>query len=346
VVCDQKSRIVFTWALLSSVLVLSCQIAFADSTVLTVSGMVASSTVDGVQLGAGDYTSQSLLAAGSAAGTVTADGVTGIPLWSLLGGDSAGNSDVVTSTPSGDNGKNAILRSYVMATSVTGIQSIVSLGEIDPFFVGTASVPAFIALGADGRPELVFPGANASGRNVVDLESVQVLAAPALPTGDGGVSTSLALTGNVLHPGNYTLADLQALPSINETVSGDTYTGIPLWTLLNTTSSNVLTGYVLAGGTDGYEVLYSLAELDPALGAPQDLVPYTDTQGQFPSDGLARIIIPGDNHAGRYVSNLDFLEVVSTPEPGTAFLVIASLAAIFIRRRPTAISDVHSTGKR
>ncbi len=305
------------------------QSAWADSVALSVTGMVSSSDVNGVQVGAGDYTAQQLMAAGMAVGTVTADGLTGIPVWSLLGGNPSGLSDVITSTPTGDNAKNAILRSYLLATTITGVQSIISLGEIDPFFGGTGSVQNFIAIsGSDGKPELVFPGTNASGRNIADLASLQVLAAPALASGSGGTSSSLALTGKVSRPGNYTLADLQALPVVTETINGDTYTGVPLWTLLNSTSNNVMTGYVLASGTDGYEVLYSLAELDPALGAAEDLVPYADNQGQFPADGFARIVIPGDNHAGRYVSNLDSLDVDSVPEPDTVIPLATSLLAL------------------
>jgi len=308
--------------------------ALADPFTLTVTGMVTSSNVNGAQLGAGNYTLQQLAAAGSAVGSVTSNGLTGIPLWSLLGGNSAGVSDVLTSTPAGDNAKNAILRSYMLATTATGAQSLISLGEVDPFFGGTGTVPAFIAFsGTNGQPELVFPGANSSGRNVQDLASLQVLAAPALTSGPGGTSTSLTLAGNVAHPGNYTLAGLQALPSTTETISGDTYTGVPLWNLLSPNTSNISNQYVLASGTDGYEVLYSLAELDPALGAPQDLVPYADNQGQFPSDGFARIIIPGDNHAGRYVSNLNSIEVASVPEPGTAILLAAPLLALCLTNR-------------
>jgi hypothetical protein len=329
----------FRVALASAIFITSlltgfCDSAFADPFALSVTGMVTSSNVNGVEAGAGTYTPQQLAAAGSALGTVTANGLTGISLWSLLGGDSAGDSDVVISTPIGDNGKNAILRSYVLATSITGAQSIVSLGEIDPFFGGTASVADFVAFsGTDGRPELVFPSTNASGRNILDLASLQVLAAPAVASGPGGISTSFALAGNVARPGTYTLSDLQAFPKITEIAGGDTYTGASLWAVLGANSGNVLKQYVVATGTDGYEILYSLAELDPNLGAPNDLIPYADTQGQFPSDGFVRIIIPGDNHFGRYVSNLNSLDVISIPEPATAVLLALPLLALLCRRR-------------
>lgn len=315
--------------------------AYADSTVLSISGAVSNSTADGAEFGGGDYTLSQLEAAGAAVGTVTADGLTGIPVWSLLGGDSSGSSDVVTSTPPGDNAKNAILRYYIVATTITGAQSILSLGEIDPFFGGTGSVPDFIAFSGTGGPlQLVFPSTNASGRDVLDLASLQVLAAPALATGPGGVSSSFTLSGSVAQPGSYNLASLQALPAVTASVNGDSYTGVSLWNLLDVDTSNILNSYVLASGTDGYEALYSLAELDPQFGAPQDLVPYADSQGQFPADGFARIVIPGDNHLGRYISNLDSLEVTSVPEPRLTLPLLAALMLLgLIRARRGRVSD-------
>ena len=307
--------------------------AYGSPITLDVSGMVTSSTVSGAQVGAGTYSIQQLMSAGAAVGSETSGGETGISLWSLLGGNSSGASDVVTSTPSGDNGKNAILRSYVLATSATGAQSIISLGEIGPFFGGTGVGPFVAYSGTDGNPALIFPGVGASGRDVTDLASLQILSAPALVTGSGGVSTSLTLSGSVANPGNYNLAALQGLPTSSVNIGGDIYTGVSVWSLLSPTVSNVLTGYVITSGTDGYEVLFSLAELDPNLGAPLDVVPYADTQGAFPSDGFARIVIPGDNHQGRYVSNLDAIEVDAVPEPGMFAPIAALFAVVFLRSR-------------
>ena len=301
---------------------------------LTISGMVTGSNMSGAAVGAGDYTLQQLADAGAAVGSVNLNGLTGVPIWSLLGGNAAGSSDVVTSTPAGDNPKNAILRSYLLATNAAGQTSIISLGEIDPFFGGTGSVPVFVAFsGTDGQPELVFPGTGASGRDVIDLASIQVLAGPAAPMGAGGVSTSLTLTGNVANPGTYTVQSLQSLPSSTVGISGDNYTGVPILTFLNPTSTDVKNQYVLVTGTDGYETLYSLAELDPAFGAPSDLIAYADTQGQFPGDGFARTVIPGDNHAGRYVSNLNAIAVGSVPEPGTGTLVSVVLLILYLSRK-------------
>src|SRR5208337_711215 len=85
------------------------------------------------------------IANGQYGGLVTAGGVTGYSLWGLLGGANASNPHspiygaITTTTPAGDNGKNAILRYYVLATSSGGSQSLISLGEIDPNFCGSAN---------------------------------------------------------------------------------------------------------------------------------------------------------------------------------------------------------------
>ncbi|MBV9676544.1 MAG: hypothetical protein JO185_09430 [Acidobacteriaceae bacterium] len=316
---------VFFGAACFSVLTTLCLNAIAEPVTLALSGSLTSSSIGGVTVGAGAYTIQQLAEVGAAIGTVTADGRTGVPLWGLLGGNSTGTaSDVVT-----DSGKNAILRSYLLATNSSGFQAVISMGELDPFFGGKGSDSPFIAFsGTNGSPALVFPQMNAAGRNIENLTSLQVLSVPALPVGPGGLSTSLMLSGNVSSPGTYTLADLKKFPPVTETASGDIYTGVSLWTLLSANDSNVFTQYVLAAGTDGYEVLFSLAELDPSLAAQNNLLPYADTAGQFPADGFVRIVIPGDNHAGRYVSNLNQLEVTSIPEPGTLLLLGWSLLAL------------------
>jgi len=261
--------------------------------------------------------------------TTVASGTT---LWSLVGG-------VITSTPAGDNGKNAILHYYVVATGSNGI-SVFSLGEIDPSFGGTGPAPYVASSG--NSYSLIDPAASASGRDVSNLTSLRVLAVPALPQpAVSGPSTSVNLSGLVNNPGSYTLSKLKtSFTPVTETVSGDKYTGVPLWTFINPSSlSNVTSQIVITSGTDGYEVVLSLAELDPNLGGnPNDLLPYADNGGNFPGDGVARTILPLDNKHGRWESNLSNATVTNAvPEPSTwAMLLLgfAGIAFLAYRRMP------------
>jgi hypothetical protein len=316
---------------------------------LMVTGAAGSAKADvllsGPDSNDGTYSTASLstLAIGSDTVSDGGTGLTGISAWGLLAGASATSptspvyGGITTSTPAGDNGKNAILRYYLLGTSASGAQSIVSLGEIDPGFGNTSAFIAFQSntSGQLAAPELVVPGA--PGRDLTNLTSLQLLSVAALPAGGGGPSTSVQLSGNVKNPGNETLSQLQTdFTPVQENVSGDTYTGVLLWTFLDPTDSNITDQIVTTQGTDGYEVVLALAEIDPALGGnPADLLPYADAGTDFPTDGVARTIYPTDNKHGRWESNLDFVQVSSVPEPSSLILLTAALIPVTIAtRRP------------
>ncbi len=302
--------------------------AMADA-IVTLSGPTSNAgTIDFSTMPAMDY-----------GGLVTVGSVTGYSLWGVLGGAGASSPTspiygaITTTTPAGDNGKNAILRYYVLATSSSGGQSLISLGEIDPNFTGSTTPDLVTFAGNSASLAFTLPGA--AGRDVAGLTSLQLLSVPALPQVIGAPpSSSVTLKGNVSYPGTYTFqgADPQNVSPITETVNGDTYTGPPLFALLDPSDPDILNQYVVTAGTDGYEVLLSLAELDPAFGASTavngvDLVPYADTGGNFPADGLARTILPGDTPYahGRWVSNLDLINVAAVPEPSAAALLTSGL---------------------
>jgi hypothetical protein len=149
-----------------------------------------------------------------------------------------------------------------------------------------------------------------------------------------GYSFSPALiSGQVADPGISNLPT--TTPVTTESVTyqaagipvSDTYTGTTLWNLLidavdvTTTAAknDILSKYVIATGSDGYQAVFSLGEIDPSFGNQPVLIAYADTAGQLgpnASDGLARVVVPGDIAGGRYVSDLVSLQVKSLPEPG------------------------------
>jgi PEP-CTERM motif len=258
-------------------------------------------------------------------GDVSINGNVG--LYSLVSG-------TTFSTPTGDNSKNAELRYYVVASGSNGI-SVFSLGELDPSFGGTNTAPYVTNSG--GQLSLIDPNTGAAGRDVTNLTSLQVLSVAGLPSGGGGASTAVQLSGLVNRPGSYTASSLQtgfAPYQITVPVSTggtDTYTGVPLWSFINPSNvADAKSQIVITAGTDGYEVVLSLAEIDPMLGGnTQDFLPYADTGTDFPGDGVARTILPLDNKHGRWESNLDLLEVAeAVPEPSTWAMMILGFCGL------------------
>jgi hypothetical protein len=156
----------------------------------------------------------------------------------------------------------------------------------------------------------------------------------------GPISDEFALTGDVATPGIYDLASLEALPATTLPATylagkpppvTDTYTGTNLWTLLNAAGgllpipgapkNGFLRNYVVAVGSDGYQALFAVGEINPNFGNRPYMVAYSDTIGQLGPggpDGFARMVVPGDVYGGRYVSNLVALHVGHAPTlPGS-----------------------------
>lgn len=144
----------------------------------------------------------------------------------------------------------------------------------------------------------------------------------------------VAVSGDVADPGFYNLPDLTPVTTEAATYSAsgapvsNTYAGITLRNLLDaaggvdmtSAKNDVLSKFVIATGADGYKAAFSLGEIDPKFGDQPVLVASSDVAGQIGptgSDGLARMVVPGDHAGGRYVSDLVDLHVGSLPEPPT-----------------------------
>jgi DMSO/TMAO reductase YedYZ molybdopterin-dependent catalytic subunit len=288
----------------------------------------------------------------TAAGTPVTDTYTGTTLQTLV--NAAGG---FTPQP---GVKNSTLRNYIVAVGSDGYQAVFAAGEFNPNFGNRSYMAAYADTGGQlgpggpsGFARMVVPGDVAGGRYVSNLVQLHAGTAPSLPGTGGGVSSQFTLSG-VVHPATYTLASLSSLPATTLTATytamgtpvTDTYTGVSLWTLLSTAGlitdptikNDVLRQYVVAVGSDGYEAVFSLGEIDPMFGNQPDLVAYADTGGQLGPggpDGFARMVVPGDLAGGRYVSNLVALAVfdATVPEPTSLLLLITSLLGTAVVHR-------------
>ncbi len=78
-----------------------------------------------------------------------------------------------------------------------------------------------------------------------------------------------------------------------------------------------LATYLLVTAADGYQVVFSLAELDPTLG--DKLVLLTDRENGKPlplSDGPWRLVVPSDSRPARWVRQLQSIKVVQASNGG------------------------------
>jgi hypothetical protein len=131
------------------------------------------------------------------------------------------------------------------------------------------------------------------------------------------------LSGAVTHPLTLDAATLQTLPATTITVtfqsgSGEesgTYTGVLVWDLLqkagmvNAPGKNMALRHTLTvTGRDGYAAAIAEGEFDPLYGNKQVLLAYRAADRKASFDHL-RLLVPGDLHGGRFVSDVVSIDV-------------------------------------
>lgn len=154
----------------------------------------------------------------------------------------------------------------------------------------------------------------------------------------GGTADSFRLAGIVKHKATHTLDSLRNFRldptkeytpttitvtfNTSQGQSGKTYTGIPLIDLLTVAQikthskqkNDILRKYVAVRATDCYEAVVALGEILPNFEGKKVLVAYEDGTGQpLSTDGMARLVVPGDAAGGRFVSNITTIKVLSAP---------------------------------
>jgi DMSO/TMAO reductase YedYZ molybdopterin-dependent catalytic subunit len=244
--------------------------------------------------------------------------------------------------------RNDLLTRYVTATGSDGYKAIFSLGELSPQFGDKQSLVAYgevvngttVDLGNSGFARTTAPGDVRGGRYVSNLVKLDVGsgANPGMGTGSGP-STQFVVSGAVTRSETFDRQALVALPAVTRTVGTDVYTGVSLWSLLTMTvgipvdpviNNDLLSRYVVATGSDGYQALFSLGELSPFFGNAPDIIAYDLNGAPLDQSGFARLVVPDDVRQGRFVSKLVSLEVFSVravPEPSAALLLLAALIA-------------------
>lgn len=86
------------------------------------------------------------------------------------------------------------------------------------------------------------------------------------------------------------------------------HAGVPLGPGMRGSS---LASYVVAAASDGYRVLFSLGELDPAITDGRFLVAdMADGKPLFGENGAFRLVVPGDRRGARSVRMLSSLTLV------------------------------------
>ena len=243
-----------------------------------------------------------------------------------------------------------------------GYTSLFSLGELAPQFGG--SNPQVLSptsrtarpLGSTGFARILAAKDNFGGRYVSNLCKSWRLAPRRQIRPRAAEHDAVFSFGAVQTPGVYTLSSLEALPATTETVTylaggrpvTATFTGVSIWTLLTAAGivtdpdikNDILNYYLLATGSDGYEAILSLGELDPMFGGTghPDLIAYMEDGMPLGADGFARLVVPGDSFGGRYVSNLVSLQVIDAvvPNPGRSWCLGRACS-----HRPVAAEEGH-----
>jgi DMSO/TMAO reductase YedYZ molybdopterin-dependent catalytic subunit len=135
----------------------------------------------------------------------------------------------------------------------------------------------------------------------------------------------LTVNGAVEHPLHLQLAELKALPRVVIKASESegietTFEGVSLWDVIQAAKprldpknhKDLVNACVVAKAKDGYQVVFSLAEIAPLL-TDRKIILADRRNGETLPDaqGPLRIIVPGEKMRARWVRQVTALEIVS-----------------------------------
>lgn len=138
---------------------------------------------------------------------------------------------------------------------------------------------------------------------------------------------AVAIDGQVRHPRQWTIAELQNLPPIRVRIAFSTdhgdveavYTGASLWEVIRQAvpldgpgAGGPLRRVLLVTAADGYSVALASGEIDPDFEGKQVLIAYAMDGRPIPQ-GL-QLVVPGDRHSGRAVRDVAKITVIPLGE--------------------------------
>jgi hypothetical protein len=161
-------------------------------------------------------------------------------------------------------------------------------------------------------------------RRMLAVFAILQLAAFAQP----GATAILEITGDVPHPRTFQEQEWKQLKHVSLTATNDhekktaTFSGVPLQDLLR--EAGLLSGEGVRGkamstaivvrASDGYQVVFSIAELDESIGNLQVLVAdHEDGKLLAQGAGPLRLIVPADKRPARWVRMVKTIRVAANP---------------------------------
>jgi hypothetical protein len=228
----------------------------------------------------------------------------------------------VSPNPLNPTNHNWIEVDYILVTGQDDHRALYSVGELDPRF-GNGAVTL--------TPNKYQGGYDMAGlgREVKKVSTIDVVHAfttiKGVPNDVHPYSPMLVVSGAGIRPRTHDLADLQAMNQVTFDASSSTSNTYGIWT--GPTLSSVLRAsgidtrdmdsYIVVQATDGYATVLSMYEATHQAGGQYPLLAIN---GCFPDtgkcsincdgscskgeNGVARLVIPGNLAAGRWVSNV------------------------------------------
>jgi len=159
--------------------------------------------------------------------------------------------------------------------------------------------------------------------NITKCALALLFAYAAMAQAPANPATVLTVSGDLAMPLKLTIADLAGMPRQTVKIDGangsNTYEGVSLFEILKKAGvpnggslrGASLATYVLAKASDGYQVAFTLGEVDPSFG--NTLILVADRRDGTPlsgNQGALRLIVPNDHEGARSVRMLETLEFI------------------------------------